>query len=567
MLVLVLTACAVGLLWTFVPFAVRSLQVADGEKARAEAAHTVEMVGSDIGQTFEVAIASLRRAEDALDRADTLDRFARILADLDAAHPEISSLGLVGPDGRGRVVTRDGVHIVDAREGESFQFLSANDTREHFLSLPFRGRARDIAQIAIARRLNDDAGGFAGFVAITLDYAFVEHILHDARIGQNGTVRLHRLDKRMFAAVPSMPVAVGASTAGLLLWKHYAHLDYGQFETGPSLVDGLSRIASYRQVRHLPLVAVVTVAQVDLDARAEEIAQAPHAAAGLASLALTALGLIGMYQAGRSHRLQRMSIARQIKAERAAEREAKARMRAEMASRAKSTFLANMSHELRTPLNAVMGFAETIRGGFIEPVGPRTREYAGNISESGERLLMLVDELLDATELGTTDATLERQEIDLPAAVAKAAERLSFVFAQRRIAFETSGDCGPDVRLNRRALSQILKSLLSNAARHAPVDGSVRVTLARAGNVAEIRVADDGPGLSPEFAARIGEPFLQNENAMTASETGAGVGLWVVRTLVERQGGNLAVEATPGGGATFVMRFPTGTAAEGHAAA
>jgi signal transduction histidine kinase len=560
LLILSLTACAIAVLWIFVALSVARMQAADGDKARVEALHTVDALAGDIGLTIEVAIASLNRALDAHARSDRTEIFARILADLAPTHPEIATVALIDPTGHGEVVTRDGVHALDAREGESFRALSERDTTDVHIALPFGGRARGVPQIAVARRLDDASGRFAGIAAITLNFSYVEKQINNARIGQRGTVAIHRIDRRLFAASANLAVPVGQSTSDSELWTHYSHLEYGQFDAGPSAIDGIARNVSYTRISNLPLVAVATLAEPDLAERAAEIAATPHVAATLASLALTVLGTAGILQAQRTSRLRRIAELRRRAAD-------AARFRATMANAAKSRFLANMSHELRTPLNAVLGFAETIRGGYLEPVGPRTRECADNIAESGERLLLIVDELLDATDLEADGSPLQTEDVVLREIVERAIARLSFEIAQRRIAVEIAGPVDRPARLNARALRRALTSLVANAVRFSPADGQVRVEIALPAGGLEIRVADNGPGLPPEIAARVGEPFLQNDSPLTAGKSGAGVGLWVVKSLVERQGGRLRAEATPGGGATFVLHFPGArTATAGNAA-
>ncbi len=558
LLVLALALCAVAMLWTFVLVSVEIARARDHEKAREDAFQVATLIDGETARIFDVTLVALDRAVDALAMADPSHRFREILESLQASHPEITSVALLEANGHGTVTTLAGMRPFDGTANENVVFHHADPTRLPYISLPFAGSSSGAPRIAVSRQIDGDDRRTARIVAVTLDYGHVERMLHDARLGPNGTIALHRLDRVLFARAANLDMPVGRSTADAAVWRHYPQSTAAVFEVASSRVDGLRRIVAFRRVRNLPFLAVATIAEADLEARAAEIARTPFRAAAAGSLALAALGLMGMYQAGRSHRLRRIATARRIVAERARTRAQRARAEAETANRAKSAFLANMSHELRTPLNAVMGFAETIRGGYVEATGPRTREYAGNIVGSGERLVALVDELLDAAELGSSHLPLEGEDVDPRAIVERAAAELSFAFAQRRIAFETAGDCGGPVRLNRRALQQIFKALLANAARYVPPDGHVRVTFARADGWIEVRVADDGPGLPAEIAGRIGEPFLHAGSPMTASGSGPGIGLWVVRTLVERQRGSFAVESVPGNGTTFVLRFPAG---------
>ncbi|MBL8805738.1 MAG: cache domain-containing protein, partial [Rhodospirillales bacterium] len=261
LLVAALTACAVGVLWAFVAANVHQMQRADFEKARDDSRRVASQVESDIARTFEVAITALLRAADQIGRADSINRFARVLADLRPAHPEIASLALADSTGRGHAVTREGVHAYDARDGEAFRYLAANAVHEAYLTLPFRGGQRNVPQVAVARRLENGAGDFDGIIAVTLDYAFVERMLQDERLGPNGTIALHRLDKTLFARAANLPVPVGRSTADAAVWRQYPLADEGLFEVASSAVDGKRRIVAFRRVRNLPLLAVATLAQ------------------------------------------------------------------------------------------------------------------------------------------------------------------------------------------------------------------------------------------------------------------------------------------------------------------
>ena len=438
------------------------------------------------------------------------------------------------------------------------------------MGLPFESPTDGGRRIAVTRRLDAPDGSFAGMVGVTLRYEFFEEMLAHARQGPNGTVALHRTDKHLVARVPYTPQLVGKSSAVINLWNHFPDRNSGVFDIRESQYDRVPRIVAFQKVRNFPLIAVVTLALADVDARGAAIAALPYRAATGASLALVAIGVVGVIAMRRLHRMRRTAETQRRVAEidrmEAESERLKAQReheRAELASRAKSRFLANMSHELRTPLNAVIGFAETIRGGYVEPVGPRTREYSGHILDSGQHLLSLVDDLLDLTQFEIAEKKLELEPLDVRALADTAATRMSFQFAQRRIALEVAGGDATPVPLNRRALLQILLNLLSNALRFSPIDGRVQVLIARTDAGTDISVVDEGPGMPADMIARIGEPFLQNTNPMTASKAGTGLGLAIVKSLVEQQNGTLQVTAEPGKGTVFRMRFappPAGSA-------
>jgi two-component system, cell cycle sensor histidine kinase PleC len=560
--VVLLVACTIAVLWFFVTTSVQRAQELDRQNSRENAAQLAELLEGEIARSIDVAVATLDRAADGIGQPGQFGHIQRVLRETEWTHPEITSFTYFDASGRAHVSTVDAIHALDGRASESFAHHRDRSSRAIHLSLPFEGPNDGGRRIAVTRRLNAPDGSFAGIVGVTLRYEFFDEMLARARQGRNGTVALHRADKYLVARVPYSPLLVGSSSAAINLWAHFPQRLDGTFDIQESQYDRVPRIVAFRKVRNFPLIAIVTLALEDLAARGEEIAKLPYRAATGASLALAAIGIVGVIAMRRLHRMRRMAeVQRKIaeldrfEAENARIKAQRAHERAELASRAKSRFLANMSHELRTPLNAVIGFAETIRGGYVEPVGPRTREYSGHIFDSGQHLLSLVDDLLDLTQFEIAEKKLELEPLDVRALADTAATRMSFQFAQRRVALEVAGGDGTPVALNRRALLQILLNLLSNALRFAPVDGRVQIVIAHTDAGTDISVIDDGPGMPADMIARIGEPFLQNTNPMTASKTGTGLGLAIVKSLIEQQNGTLHVTAEPGRGTVFRMRF------------
>ncbi|MBL8834175.1 MAG: hypothetical protein JNL71_17420 [Rhodospirillales bacterium] len=573
-LIVLLVACAIAVLWAFVSTGVGRMQAVDRQTARENAEQLAQLLEGEVSRSIGVAVSTLDRAADAIGRPDQFDHFRSVLRDIEWSHLEITSIAIVDSSGFGRVASVQAIRDYDGRQAEAFAHHRDNISHAIYLSLPFEGSGSGQRRISVSRRLDGPDGRFAGLIAVTLRYEYFHDMLARARQGANGTVALHRTDQYLFARVPAAPTLVGRSSAAVNLWRYYQDRDADTFEIERSQYDRVPRIISYRKVRNFPLIAVVTLALEDLAVRGAEIGALPHRAATGATVVLLAIGVVGVVAMRRVHRMRRTAeVQRKIaeldrfEADNARIKAQREYERAEHASRAKSRFLANMSHELRTPLNAVIGFAETVRGGYVEPVGPRTREYAAHIFDSGQHLLSLVDDLLDLTQFEIDERKLELEPLDVHAVVSTAVERMSFQYAQRRIALEIAGEADAAVPLNRRALMQILLNLLANALRFAPVDGRVVVGIASTPDGTEISVSDDGPGMPAEMIARIGEPFLQNTNPMTSSSTGTGLGLAIVKTLIERQRGRLSVESDPGKGTKFTMHFPLPSPESGDTAA
>lgn len=232
---------------------------------------------------------------------------------------------------------------------------------------------------------------------------------------------------------------------------------------------------------------------------------------------------------------------------------------AEAASRAKSTFLSTMSHELRTPLNAILGFSEVIRDNLLGRDSARSYEdYAGDIHASGEHLLDLINDILDLAKVEEGQITLSLEDINLntvidstlnlmqPRAIAKR-QALSAKLHSKEVV----------VRADLRALKQILFNLIANAIQFTEAGGKIEVSTAvEDDGMIEICVEDTGIGVAKVDIARIFNPFERVTEPGKPDTEGTGLGLAVVKSLVELQHGHLKVESKPGVGSKFCVYLP-----------
>lgn len=233
-----------------------------------------------------------------------------------------------------------------------------------------------------------------------------------------------------------------------------------------------------------------------------------------------------------------------------------AREKAEEASRQKSAFLATMSHELRTPLNGILGFAELLK---LELKNPSHQEYAAIIEQSGSHLLSLVNEILDLAKIESGEMVFQ----SAPTAIAVLVDECA---ALHRVPAESKGlrfgvhladELPAQFPTDPVRLRQILNNLLSNAVKFT-ARGEISLAVSRIGNEIAFAVSDTGLGIPVESQETVFEKFKQLEHFLTREQGGTGLGLALVKQLVEHMGGRIALTSEVNVGSTFTVFLPLG---------
>lgn len=215
-------------------------------------------------------------------------------------------------------------------------------------------------------------------------------------------------------------------------------------------------------------------------------------------------------------------------------------------------FIADASHELRTPLTSVRGYAEMLRRG-AEKSPDDALLARRRIEEESKRMSVMVDDMLVLARLGQ-GRPLEREPVDLQAIARDAVADAHAVAPKRAISLDAPAAVivtGDDTRLR-----QAVGNLMRNALVHTPSETPIEVTLATRDGMATMSVVDHGPGLKPDDAGRVFEPFYRADPSRSRDSGGAGLGLSIVAAVVDAHGGQVKVRETSGGGATFEVELP-----------
>ncbi len=243
--------------------------------------------------------------------------------------------------------------------------------------------------------------------------------------------------------------------------------------------------------------------------------------------------------------------------EAALQREQEAVERLEQLDREKSEFVSSVSHELRTPMTSVLGFTQLLGTGAGGPLTERQRDMIGRIDRSGHRLLGLIENILSLSRVESTRDEDAAEPCDLREVVAAALTETEALLAPRDLTLCTTlPDEEVVVQGERDQLERVVINLVSNAVKFTGDGGRIDVDLTSTDHTGTIRVSDTGVGIPPQEQERLFESFFRATTAVTSGVQGTGLGLTIVRSIVEGHGGTVSVDSQEGRGTTFEVRLP-----------
>lgn len=232
---------------------------------------------------------------------------------------------------------------------------------------------------------------------------------------------------------------------------------------------------------------------------------------------------------------------------------------AEKANRIKSDFLANMSHELRTPLNAVIGFSQMMMGEIYGKLGaPKYHEYAGDICNSARHLLELINDILDISKIESGEFYLNEQDIDVQQVIDEAVGLVQSQIKSKKqkLVVNIEPDM-PHLYADRRMVKQVLLNVLSNANKFTAIGGTLSLEARHSGDQGiRFRMNDNGIGISMADLPRVLEPFNQVKTSASVAQEGTGLGLSLVKMLMELHNGKMSIESELDKGTTVQLVFP-----------
>ena len=221
-------------------------------------------------------------------------------------------------------------------------------------------------------------------------------------------------------------------------------------------------------------------------------------------------------------------------------------------------FVANISHELKTPIGAVSLLAEALVSASKEP--DQVKRFAKRLAKESERLARIVQEIIELSRLQATDALTKADLVEIDRVVAAAVDQNHVIADDQKVALVTGGDRGGQVYGDEGLLVVALHNLIANAIQYSPKGSRVGIGVTERDGAIEIAVTDQGVGIPEDEVDRVFERFYRSDPARSRNTGGSGLGLSIVKHVVQNHGGDIRLWSQPGRGSTFTVRLPSAAA-------
>lgn len=224
-------------------------------------------------------------------------------------------------------------------------------------------------------------------------------------------------------------------------------------------------------------------------------------------------------------------------------------------------FIANISHELKTPIGAVSLLAEALVSASDEP--DQVKRFAKRLTKESERLARITQEIIELSRLQATDALTRADLVDIDHVVAVAIDQNRVVADSHKINLVSGGDAGAEVYGDETLLVTALHNLIANAIQYSPEGSRIGIGVSQVDGIVELAVTDQGVGIPEDELDRVFERFFRSDPARSRNTGGSGLGLSIVKHVVQNHGGDIRVWSQPGNGSTFTIRLPEASHATG----
>jgi signal transduction histidine kinase len=521
--------------------------------------------------TFSVGDASLRQLSLHSQRVGgpgaPADEWGPSLASARAGLAGVGSISIVDRDGVIRHSTTAVILGQSRRDQYVFRRLAAETTDTFVVDTPFITITEPKHfVIPVGRRLTTKAGAFDGIVAITFTPEALRTFLRTIDVGSRGAVWVLHPDGFVLVREPSGADPIGESSRTNPIFTAAQGSTAGVVD-GPLVPGGPAMLSAFRVSASPPLVVAVSLDRRELLVvwRRQVIGWSIGFLILITTMAFTLAALFRQMdaKAAAEQELVRAQEAEAVllkasneRLEKALEIEQVARRETEDAARLKDEFVMTVSHELRTPLTSITGWVQILETGKLD--AGQTKSAIETISRNARVQARLIDDLLDVSRLISGKLRLEVREVDVSRLVRDAVSIVQPAADAKSLRLEAALD--PEagtIAADPDRLQQILWNLLANAIKFTPFGGRITVSVRRRGRTIEIAVRDSGSGIAVDFLPHVFDRFRQGDASAQRSYGGLGLGLAIVRHLVELHGGTVTAESAGAGhGATFRIELP-----------